>query len=237
MLCLFWQVEHFLKLCLVDSLCRKVLRIVVCKNILVRFGVIVFNVNTVEYAHKLEAALSKNIVKSVAEPRVKNFVCVGRAYGCNHICGFDCALHQVDTAVVLNKVLRAGLHTQNISDKLHTVNALILDVVDCENRFDVFPAGLVGIHCGVVNGSHRRLPVVTMDNIGLEADVGDYFKNCTGEESKPLRIVIVAVDTVTLEIILVVDKVVDYTACTCLKNAAVLSAPRNGHGNVRNKLH
>ena len=45
------------------------------------------------------------------------------------------------------------------------------------------------------------------------------------------------VDCVTLEIILIVDKVVDNTLVLCLEDAAVLSSPCNGHGDIGNKGH
>ena len=76
-----------------------------------------------------------------------------------------------------------------------------------------------------------------MNNIGLEINIRDYLKNGTGEESKSFRIVIVAVDRVTLEIILVVNKIIDNAVVLSFKNSAILTSPCNGNRNVSDKLH
>ena len=53
----------------------------------------------------------------------------------------------------------------------------------------------------------------------------DYLKHRTGEEREALRVVVVTVDTVALEIILVVDKIEDNAVYLRLEDAAVLPAP------------
>ena len=68
-----------------------------------------------------------------------------------------------------------------------------------------------------------------MNNIGLEINIRDYLKNGTGKESKSFRIVIVSVDCGTLEIILVVNKIIDNAVIFCFKNSAILTSPCNGN--------
>ena len=170
-------------------------------------------------------------------PRIKNFVRIGRA-DCRNLVGtFDCALHKVDAAVVFKQGSLVGRNTEHVLKQLHSVNSLILNVVNCEDRFDVFVARRICVHCRIVNGGESRLPVVAMDYVGLKVDMRNYFKYRTGEESESLRIIVVTVDRVTLEIILIVQKIVYNAVVLCLKNSAVLTSPCNRNRDMSDELH
>lgn len=76
-----------------------------------------------------------------------------------------------------------------------------------------------------------------MNDIGLEINIGDYLKNCTGEESESFRVVIVTVDRITLEIILVINKIIYNAVVLCFKNSAILASPCHGNRDVSDELH
>ena len=63
------------------------------------------------------------------------------------------------------------------------------------------------------NGDHARLPVVAVDDVGVEADNRHCCENCLAEEDKALDVPTggIAVRLVALEIIFIVDKVEVHT--------------------------
>ena len=187
--------------------------------------VIYIGVDAVQNAVELILTLAQNRVKPVAEPGVEYLLCVGRADGRHGVGAFDSALHQVEVAAEVELTLVLLTQTEHVAENLLAVNALILDVMDGENIFYVLVALAVCVHRRIIDWDESRLPVIRMNNVGLEVDIRDYFEHGAGEERKALRVVIVAVDAVALEIILVVDEVEDYAVHLRLEDAAVLSAP------------
>lgn len=186
---------------------------------------------------ELILALAQNRIESVAEPRVEYLLCVGRADRGNDIGAFDSTLHQVERAAEIEQLLMLFAETEHVAEYLFAVNALILDVVDGEYVLYALIALAVCVHRRVVDRDESRLPVIRMDDVGLEVDVRDYLKYRAGEERKTLRVVIVTIDAVALEIILVVDKIEYNAVYLRLEDAAVLPAPRDWDGDMCDKLH
>ena len=135
-ICLHGQTEKLLKRSLVLRLVRKILCGIVEENILIRFRVIVDCVNAVEDTAELVASLFENGVKTVAEPRVKNFTRIGIAYGCHLVGALNAALHKVNTAAEIKQGGVLLAKTEHIAENFSAVDALILNVMDCENCFD-----------------------------------------------------------------------------------------------------
>lgn len=71
-------------------------------------------------------------------PRVKDFVGIGRADGRNSVGTLNRTLHEVDAAVIFKQRGLVGRNSENILKKLLAVNALILNVMNRENRLYVF---------------------------------------------------------------------------------------------------
>ena len=84
---------------------------------------------------------------------------------------------------------------------------------------------VIGVEQPVVHRHQGGLPVVGMDDVGLEVDVGQHLQNGPGEKREPLRVVKVAVDAAALEVVLVIDEVVDHIVDLGLENAAILPPP------------
>ena len=106
---------------------------------------------------------------------------------------------------------------------------------------DVFIAGGVPVEAVVVDRDEGGLPVVAVDDVGLEAvqffEVLDGIENGTGEEREPFRVVIVPVEAGAFEVVFIVQQVVGDTVRFCFEHAAVLSSPGDGDVEVQKVLH
>ena len=81
--------------------------------------------------------------------------------------------------------------------------------MDSKHRFYTHIFGSLGIKQVLIHGNKRRLPIVTMDNIGFKINKGDNLQNGTREESKSFGVVVMAVKRTAFKIILVVDKIIN----------------------------
>ena len=109
--------------------------------------------------------------------------------------------------------------------------------MDGEQRLDVVVPRVLGIEQIVVDRNKRRLPVVGMDEIGMEVDIGEHFQDRAREERITLGVIIEAVELVALEVILVIDEVVGAVVPSCPEQTAVLMSPRNRYGEVGDEVH
>ena len=117
------------------------------------------------------------------------------------------------------------------------VFALVLYVVDCENGFDIAVYIVIAVYRIKVYGHHSRLPIVAVYNIGCKAYVRYNIKHRAREERKALGIVVMPVKPVTLEIILIIYKIVNNAVHMGFKYSAILPPPCNRHGYATNKIH
>ena len=108
--------------------------------------------------------------------------------------------------------------------------------MDGEQALDVVIPGSVGIEQIVVHGNESRLPVVAVNDIGMEIDIGEHLQNRAGEESKSLGVVIVAVESTALEVVLVVDEIVGAIIPARPEQSAILMSPRHRYGEVGDEV-
>ena len=165
----------------------------------------------------------------MGEPGIQDFLRVGRADGGHLVGHLDGTLHEVDAAVLLHDGSAALRNAKDILQDFHAVFALVLDVMNGENRFDVFVPLPASVEQAVIHRNQGGLPVVGVDDIGFEINVRQHFQNRPGQERKPLRVVVMAVKAGALEIILVVQQIVNHAVVAGLEHAAILPPP--GHGN------
>ena len=130
-----------------------------------------------------------------------------------------------------------GRNAQHVLHQLHTILTLILDVVDGQHRLDALKALTICIEDVIVQRHQSGLPVVGVDDVGLKADVGQHLQHSAGEECETLGVVIVTVQTLTLEIILVIQQIVDDAIHLSLEHAAILTAPCHRHGQAGEEGH
>ena len=168
-------------------------------------------------------------------PRIQDLPGIAGAYGGDLVGGFNGALHHIHAAVILQQsgVIQGNAH--QLVEHFLAVLALVLDVVDGEYGMDVLIALLILVENLVVHRDHGSLPVVGVNDVRLEVDTADHFQHCTAVEYKPLTVIIEAVDAVSAEVVLIVDKIIGHTLVNAGENAAVLLPPGNVHGNIGQK--
>jgi hypothetical protein len=194
------------------------------------------NIDTVKETAELILLVNERSVQTVGVPWVEDFPCVAGGYCCDLIGAFKRAFHQVHAAVVFQQLCVIHRYAQYLIEYFHAVFALILDIMDSEYGFDVVVTVLIFIEHVIVNGNKRGLPVVAVDYLGLPADVLKHFHYSTGQEHKALTVIIKAVETVSAEVVFVVQQIVYNTVHLALEHAAVLSAPAHVNGKVGDKF-
>ena len=78
--------------------------IVMTADELILFRIIQVCIYAVEDTFQLILLCYKNSVKTMSIPRVKNFICIRGAYGCNLIGTFNCTFHKVNASVIIKQV-------------------------------------------------------------------------------------------------------------------------------------
>ena len=219
--------QTLLQTALALALAAHVLLGVVAVDLVVGRRVIAGNVDTVLDAAELVVTEVQLVVQTPAVPRILDLSRVARRYGRNTGRGLDGALHHVELAVHFEDVALARRNTDALGVDLPAILTLILDVVDGEQALDVVVPRSVRIEQIVINRNKRCLPVVGVDNIGMEVDIGQHLKDRAREERKALCVVIVTVKGAALEVILVVDEVVGAVIPARPEQTAVLMSPCN----------
>ena len=170
-------------------------------------------------------------------PGIQNLLCIGGADGGNPVSALNGTLHDVDAVVIFQQVCFGSGNTQHIVEQLHAVLALILDIVNGNQGLNATIPVVVGIEQTIVNRNQSGLPVVGMNQIRFEIQIRQHFQRRTGQECKTLCVIIVAIQTRTLEVILVVDQIVNHAANLCLEHTAILTAPGYRDREAGDKTH
>jgi hypothetical protein len=101
------------------------------------FRIVHIRVNTIQKSAGLVLLACQNPVKSVREPRIQNFLCVGGGYSSHLVSDLDSALHEVDVAIVFNDIYLVRRDTYNILHQIKAILTLIADIVDRKHMLDV----------------------------------------------------------------------------------------------------
>ena len=229
------QAELILQSCFADGLALlHRVSIIVLRDIRVGGGVENIHVNTVQDTAQLILLLAQQAIQTMAEPRVQDLLCIGRADGGDLISSLDCALHKVGAAIILHNVGIACANAAGILQDIHAILALVGNVMDGEYCLDVVELIQVAVVQVEVNRGKGGLPVVAVDDIRLKVGIEQGFQNGAGEESKTLAVIIEAIQAAALKVIFVVDKVERHAVMLGLEQAAVLAAPAHGHAEIGN---
>ena len=203
------QAHELLQLRLVRLLARHVRRAVIDGDVGIRGGVIPLHVDAVQHAGELVAAAAHDAVQPVGEVGHLQLVGVSRRDGVDGVGAQDGALQQVHVPVHQNgAVIRpAVVQAEQVPQGLAAVAALVLNIMNGEHGPDT-PEPLLP-HAVVlqIDGHQGGLPVVAVDDLRPEPQVGQHPHHGPGEKSEPLAVVHVAVQLRTPEILLVVQEV------------------------------
>ena len=152
---------------------------------------------------------------------VMKFIRVGFAYGCNAVSALNRALKEIDTAFVFYVSACFRWESEDITQDSEVVFTLILYVVNCENGFKI-----IAVYACVVNRHKRGLPVICVNNIRHKSGKKEAVHNSLAEKGVSLTVIIISVETVSVEIIFVIDKIICYVILYELKESAVEISPR-----------
>ena len=225
------QARELLQLRLVRLLARHVRRRVVDGDVGVRGGVVPLHVDAVEHAGELVAAAAHDAVQSVGEVGHLQLVGVGGGHGVDGVGAQNGALEQVhvpvhqDGAVVRPAVVQA----EQVPQCLLAVAALVLDVVDGQHGPDAAEPVLPHAVVLQIDGHQGGLPVVAVDDLRPELEVGQHPHHRPGEEAEPLPVVHVAVQLRPVEVLLVVQEVPGDAVLLQGEQAAVAVPPGQVH--------
>ena len=100
----------------------------------------------------------------------ENFMRIGVADGADHVGADHSALEQIDHAVVFHNIAVPLGQFKYFAENVEIVDSLIVDVVDGKERGDVLIFGQVGEASLKVDNRQCALPVVAVENIGIEVD-------------------------------------------------------------------
>ena len=164
---------------------------------------------------------------------------VGLADG-RHIVGVDDPrLHKVDRIEELEVTVVEILPVQS-EDIRHDIlreDPLILQVVDGEDRLDPRIAFIRLMLELQEHGNERGVPVVRVDDVRTEIQSRQEVEHSAAEEREPLGIVRIPVESLAVEILLVVHEVVGHAVQHILVNTDELIPPRNVQNPVVDVLH
>ena len=156
---------------------------------------------------------------------------VGGRHGVDGVSAQDGALHQVHVAVHEDGSVGspALVQAEQVAQGLHSKTALVLDVVDGQRGLDRTEAVLPHAVILQVDGHQSSLPVVAVDDLRPELEVGQHPHDGPGEEAEPLAVVDVSIQVGAEEILLVVQEIPGHAVLLQGEQAAVAVPPGQVH--------
>ena len=137
----------------------------VCQKDRVALGIVVVVVDAVENAAQLVCVILQANLKTVCVFGGLDFLGIAGADCGNRIGTLDSRLHQIDAAAVLHQAMVLFAKREDVTENGKIVFALVLDVVDGENGFDICKFGQRAIKTVEINDRKCRLPIVRVQNV------------------------------------------------------------------------
>ena len=194
-------------------------------DVLIRLRIVHIVVDAVDNACQFMAAAAQQTVHLFAVMRCLNLFGIGAAHCCQPVGIRQAALQIVHGAeelqLVVGEILRS--QAQQLAQYGGREDTLVLQVMDgkdgAHGRIQVTVMG------GQQHGYRRRMPVMAVQHIGYEADIGQHLEDGAAVKGESLAVVIVTVQAPALKVIFVVDKVIGHALVLELFHATVLTAP------------
>ena len=221
------------------SLALVILRAEISGDGSIGFRIVHIRVDTVKESTGLVLLAYQDSVKSVREPRIQNFLCIGGGYSSHLVSDLDSALHEVDVAIVFNEIYLVRRDTYNILHQIKAILALIADIVNCKHMLDVVIATAgITVEKILFIRYERALPVNGVNDLRLELDIFQHFEHCTAKEHITFCVVEVSVKSViALEIELVVDEEIGNAINLLGEKSAILASPADRNGEIGYVIH
>ena len=217
----------------------RLLNVVVDIEILVCLGVVDIIVDAVDDAEELLAALAQKPLQMLAVVVVLNLLGVGLADG-RYVVGIDDAgLHKVDRIEELKIAVVEILPVkpEHIRHDILGEDPLIFQVVNRKQRLDPCIARIIHVLQFEEHGDECGMPIVRVDDVRPEIKCRQEIEDGAAEEREALGIVRVPIESLAVEVLLIVHKVVGHAIEHIPVNADELVPPRDVQNPVIDVVH
>ena len=231
-----FQTKLALELFLVPALSvGEVVHTVSVVDVPVGAGVVYVVIHAVDDAAELVGIIVEHAFKSLAVFGSSDFIGVGVADGGDEIRVDDAALHDVGVGVEL-KAVRGERVLRNIGmilDGINVGNALEMEVVDGEDGLCAVVEWVALIDGVQIDRNQSRLPVVAVNDVGMEADSAHGGKHSLREEDEGHDVAChIGVGIAPAEEVLVVDEIESYAVPPVLHETHVIHMAVTGEVHV-----
>ena len=231
------KTELFLKRFLIFFFAREVIRAVRKGQIGILLGIVIIQVDAVDDTAKLSGILTKNVLQAAAVGIGLNLVCIIRADGGDVIRANNGTLGQIQQTVIFNDQIIRTCEVENILEQAHFVDTLIFDIMNGINGTDREIFGDQRIASLELDHGESGLPIVRVEDIGIEIDRAHKLQNGNGEECESFRVVKATVKTASSEVIFVIKEVISNAVLFQGVDSAVKLTPCERHHHVFNVSH
>ena len=208
-------------------------------DIRVRFRIVDVDVQAVDDARHLFPIAADIAIQAFAKVRIGDFLGIRRTDR-RDVVGVDHArLHVVHAAVTFQAaVVEEFLRQANdVAHDRRRIDALVFQVVNGIDDFDSLVEIIVPEIFFEEDAHEARMPVVAVDDVRLEADLGQHGQDGAAEIGEAFVVIAVAVEDVALEIPFVVDEIDGHAVLLDFFDTVVELAPDQVHDACRHFFH
>ena len=181
------------------------------------------DIDAVQDSGQLMLIAADDLVKAEGKDRVLQLLRICRADRAQHIAALDGALHQIHVAAEIYNIFLVLRQAETGFQNVFSVMSLVFNVVNREHR----PGKGLPHQRILVYGHQSGLPVVSVYDIRMEIRDFHGGEHSAAEICETLAVVVIAVESVPLEVIFIVDEIIHRPVLFQLEQADVLISP--GH--------
>ena len=193
----------------------------------IRCRIVFFIIQPVQDTADLSGTQGNIILQSFPEIGIGNFFRISWAYCCNVVRIAHTGFHKVHVTGIFNVpvIKKAHRHTQHIFHDVFSKYALIFQVMDGVNIFQILIERILHKIFFQVRPKKAGVPVVAVDHVRHEIDMGKHGQYGFCKISKPLCVIVEPIQLFPLKIIFIVNKIYCKTIVHKLLHAHVLVTP------------
>ena len=183
-----------------------------CLNKRIRFRIVHVFVKTIDDPCQAVFGIAQVAIEAFAKVGVHNFPGVGLAY-CRNVVGVDHAGFHVVYAAIAFEVAVVEEFLRQADDVLHDgwrINPLVFQVMNGVNNLHILVERIVGKVFFQEDAHEACVPVITMNDVRLEADLRQHGQDSPAEVGKAFVVVFKAIETVALEVPFIVNEIDRY---------------------------
>ena len=237
---IFFQSQLTLQSAFAFCTAAHIIRSIIRSDHRVMHRIIQNSIDTIQHAGQMIPSCTEQPIQTLTEVSSLNLFSIAWADGSNLITIDKSRFHEVSATIafqlVIGKVFVAN--AKHILDLLNTKDALILQIMDRIHSADIMIERVSIVLDTKQSRDHAALPVMRMQNFGLESQTRQHFETSSAEESKTLVFVTAhAIDIVPSEIILIINEIIGNTILLKSFYSAILATPAQLYIEVKNMVH